>query len=204
MVCAGRAGRALPFPSAASRISPALRPIAAIAKKIVESSRNGGPWRLQSFQNRLNPEPPQETSVEPPMTGKALVWDVPGDRLSWAYYRLPFALRAKPADPAMTIFMVWETRSEKILDYKVTVTHKDGRTESLPSVGGFRETVDVGVVRWPEKRMIEWHSVVGAAPPEEIHTTVRVKSGKAQSPGSVRADVSEPLLMWIRSMEKVP
>jgi len=124
--------------------SKAFRPIAALVKNIALADRSERPISLP---------------------GRVIIWDVRTNELSAAHYRLPYALRAKPDDQCITVFMLWNVHSEKVWNY-----HNRSPESSLVKIdaAGFRDTADFAVVRWPEQQLISWHSLAGALPPKEI------------------------------------
>lgn len=58
----------------------------------------------------------------------------------------------------------------------------------------YRDTADLAVVRWPDRRMIGWHSFVGDAPPFRM----RLHRQDANTP--VHGELIGPIAQWIQSM----
>jgi hypothetical protein len=162
------------FMMARANETNALRPIALEARRAAESQpKTGGPATL---------------------AGKALVWDLHADRLSRAHYRLPYPLRARPNDPAMTVFVIWDVRSAQVGTLRNLP--QNARTDKFTiNAPIYRDTADIAVVRWPERRMVAWLPFVGAAPP------TRMTLQREQATAPVHGDLVNPLAQWIRSMD---
>jgi hypothetical protein len=145
-----------------------LRPIAEAATGVVDAQRVG----TGQFS----------------VPGKVLVWDVNNDCVSSVHYRLPAPLRARSCDPAMTIFLIWDTQSKKVGTY-----HKlDG--SRAPVADAFIDGSNVAVVTWPGRRLLGWHAAVSAAPPQQRV----VKVSEQNLP--VHGDWIRPLVAWIQSL----
>jgi hypothetical protein len=133
------------------------------------------------------------------LSGKALIWDAAYNGVSPAQYRLPFPLRAQPGDQAMTVFIVSGIRSQLVTRYhKKRPWYDRGPDGSglYPEVlgAGYRDTADVAVISWPDRRMLGWHAVAGDAPPK----TVQLQAGQKLDPQ--HGNLIGPIAGWIRSM----
>jgi len=135
----------------------AFRPIANVASKAAMAHPN--------FQNTIS------------LTGRVVVWDMHGDCLSPAYYKLPYALRAKPDDQAMTVFLIWNVRSQFLWRYRNTSKSPMFKVDAP----AYRDTADFAVLRWPERELISWKSLAGAVP--EKHMTFHASEASKEVHG---------------------
>lgn len=136
-------------------------------------------------------KPDQEVSL----VGKVLVWDIPNDHIHSTQYQLPVSLRAKTTNEAMTIFMVSKVRSEKIGAYHRVHTKLDftEETDTKTTGAAYRDNVEVAVIRWPEKKLIAWHSVLGSDPEQRI-----------SHQGDEHGNYEGRLTAWIKSLRRDP
>jgi hypothetical protein len=126
----------------------------------------------------------QDVDRDAVIKGRALVWDMTGDRQNKAYDMLPPDLQALSSDPSITIFLIKEIREEKVGTYGNLKT------------SAYRKYADIYIIYWPEKTVEGFHTVTGDAPPDEIE----YKPG--QEPQSVYGDIDTPIFDWIISLPK--
>lgn len=164
----------------------AFRPMASAARGMTEATASDSPVRKDE---------------EVVVVGKVLIWDFRADAPSDLHYSLPVPARATPGDGAMTIFVLHDVRSKKVGDY-----YREGETPGLaavyaaqpPLAPAYQDTADIAVVRWPENRLVAWHSIAGDLPPERMS----VKPSEAHKP--VHGEYRKRTLAWIQSLRKVP
>ncbi|MDR3403952.1 MAG: hypothetical protein P4L99_15755 [Chthoniobacter sp.] len=124
------------------------------------------------------------------LTGRVIIWDVVGDRMSGAYYALPYALRAKPDDLNITVFLIANVRSEFLGRYHAISSKPSIKVDAA----AYRDTADFAVVRWPQQELLSWQSLAGAVPPAQM----QFHPSDATKP--VHGDWEGPFVQWVLAL----
>jgi hypothetical protein len=153
--------------------SDPLRPIADAALKIARAS-----------QERDGDAPPPAT-LHP--SGTALIWDVPGNKISPMHYQLREERQARATDPEITVFLIDSIRSRQVGQYFGLLTPENQFS--------YQDTVRVVAVYWPEKTVMAVRNITGDMPPENIVYRNGVPSH------STHGDYTSAVLQWIIAMQ---
>jgi hypothetical protein len=105
------------------------------------------------------PAPP--TSAPPRLAGKALVVDLTTRGLSDVHGRLPAALRGKPGDAELIVFVIASKQKVKVKEYTPT---GNSRIPSWVVIPGYRVDVDLRVIAWPSLRVLGRQTFKGQEP----------------------------------------
>jgi hypothetical protein len=127
------------------------------------------------------------------LLGKALIVDRETARQRNANKYLPEALRGKPGDSELTLFLIAQKHRTLVATY---TSPRAGENKKIP---GYRVDVDLAIVRWPSKKAIGMVRIKGDDPPQSI--SVRQWSpDTVKLPDAVTGWIDLTLSGWVASL----